>query len=403
MEPPKGTLMNPGEIRRTARRLVFAGACVLCTAPACAQPRSASPPRDSAPGIRLTRVATGLESPVHLTSPPGDGRLFVVEQPGRIRIVADGNLLPAPFLDITGRVSFGGERGLLSMAFHPQYASNGFFYVNYTDRKGDTRVERYRCGADASRADAASARLVLTVEQPYANHNGGHILFGPDGMLWIGMGDGGSANDPHGHGQNAQTLLGDMLRIDVDRGEPYAIPPDNPFARSRAGRPEIWATGLRNPWRFWIDAPSKLLYIADVGQNRWEEIDVVPYDRPGLNFGWNLMEGKHPLRGRAPDDRFTPPVVEYSHGDGCSITGGVVYRGRRIPALRGHYLYSDYCNGWLRSFHYDGNAVHDAREWPRIHVPGATSFGVDSAGEAYVLVQGGDVFRIEPAAASPSR
>ena len=395
--------MSEGLIRRTARRLMFAAAFVLCTVPACAQPRSASPPRDSAPGIRLTRVVTGLESPVYLTAPAGDGRLFVVEQRGRIRIVEGGKLVTAPFLDITGRVSFGGERGLLSMAFHPQYASNGLFYVNYTDRAGDTRVERYHVSADAARADVRSARLVITIEQPYSNHNGGHILFGPDGMLWIGMGDGGSANDPQSHGQNPQTLLGDLLRIDVDRGDPYGIPEGNPFARSRAGRPEIWAPGLRNPWRFWIDPPSRLLYIADVGQNRWEEINAAPYDRPGLNYGWNVMEGKHPLRGGAEEGRFTPPVVEYSHGDGCSITGGVVYRGRRIPALRGHYLYSDYCSGWLRSFRYDGTAVHDAREWPRIHVPGATSFGVDSAGEVYVMGQGGDVFRIEPAAPGAAR
>lgn len=389
----------PLGMRRSARALVFAAACVLLTAPACAQPQgSASGRGGAAPAIRLAPVVSGLESPVHLTAPAGDPRLFLVEQPGRIRIVANGRLLAAPFLDLTDRVGYGGERGLLSMAFHPGYRRNGFFYVNYTDRRGTTRVERYRVSADSSKADAGSARLVISIEQPYSNHNGGHILFGPDGMLWIGMGDGGSANDPQGHGQNPQTLLGDLLRIDVDRGDPYAIPPDNPFARSRGGRPEIWATGLRNPWRIWMDAASKLLYIADVGQNRWEEIHVVRYDRPGLNFGWNLMEGKHPLRGRVEDTRFTPPLVEYSHGEGCSITGGVVYRGRRLPALRGHYLYADYCNGWIRSFRTDGETVEDAREWPRIHVPGATSFGVDDAGEAYVMVQSGTVYRIEPAA-----
>lgn len=376
-------------------------ACAL-GASACAAPADA--PGARPPGLRLTRIAGGLESPVHLTTAPGEPRLFVVEQRGRIRIIERGRLLETPFLDLTTRVGYGGERGLLSVAFHPAYARNGFFFVNYTDRDGDTRVERYRVSRDSSRADPATAKLILAIEQPYSNHNGGHLLFGPDGMLWIGMGDGGSANDPQGNGQNPQTLLGDLLRIDVDRGDPYAIPEDNPFARSNAGRPEIWATGLRNPWRFWMDARSQLLYIADVGQNRWEEINVALLDRPGLNYGWNVMEGRHPLRGRGEQSGFTAPLLEYSHDDGCSVTGGVVYRGRRIPALLGHYLYSDYCRGWLRSFRVVNDAARgltatDQREWPVGDLSGATSFGVDADGEVYVLVHSGTVYRLDPAAA----
>jgi glucose/arabinose dehydrogenase len=347
-----------------------------------------------ATGLRLERVADGLESPVHLTSPPGDPRLFVVEQRGRIRIIARGRLLPRPFLDLTDRVGYGGERGLLSVAFHRDYATNGLLFVNYTDRAGDTRVERYRVTANPDRADSTSGVLLLRVVQPFANHNGGHILFGPDRMLWIGMGDGGSAGDPMGHGQNPQTLLGAILRIDVDHGTPYAIPRDNPFADGRRGRPEIWAIGVRNPGRMWIDDSTRALYVADVGQNQWEELDVVPLARGGLNFGWNLMEGNHRYRGFDRPDGLVAPLLEYSHRDGCSVTGGLVYRGRRVPALRGAYLFSDYCRGWLRSFRVENGRAVDLREWKVPSLAGATSFGRDADGEAYVLVQSGVVWRI---------
>lgn len=349
--------------------------------------------------VRLAQVAAGLESPVHLTAPPGDPRLFVVEQPGRIRIIEDGELLPTPFLDIASKVGSGGERGLLSVAFHPDYASNGRFYVNYTDRSGDTRIERYTVSAaDPNRADAASAKLILTVAQPFSNHNGGLLLFGPDGMLYIGMGDGGSGGDPQGHGQNKATLLGALLRIDVDGGDPYAIPPDNPYVGETGARGEIWAIGLRNPWRFAFDPPANRLYVADVGQNRYEEVNVVAADAPGLNYGWNIMEGAHCYPGGSCNTSgLVVPALEYTHDDGCSITGGFVYRGAAIPSLVGHYLYADYCAGWIRSFRYDGAAAADRRELIAGGAGNILSFGQDAAGELYVLSSNGRVYRIEPA------
>lgn len=354
-----------------------------------------NPPTDP---YRLALVASGLESPVHLAAPPGDPRIFVVERRGRIRIIKDGKLRAEPFLDITSRVGSGGsEQGLLSVAFHPDFATNRYFFVNYTDRNGDTRVERYTVGPDPDRADPASAKLILTIDQPFSNHNGGLIVFGPDGMLYIGMGDGGSGGDPLGHGQNLGTLLGALLRIDVDRGDPYTIPPDNPFAGRADARGEIWAYGLRNPWRFAFDRTAGLLYIADVGQNRWEEINVAPASAGGLNYGWNLTEGNHCFPSD-PCDRtgLTPPVLEYSHDEGCSVTGGHVYRGRAIPELAGHYFYADYCRGWIRSFRYTSEGVRDQRTWSIGNVGLITSFGEDSAGELYVLSQDGRVFRLQP-------
>ncbi|HET6229569.1 MAG TPA: PQQ-dependent sugar dehydrogenase [Longimicrobiaceae bacterium] len=350
-------------------------------------------------GLRLVGVASGLESPLYLTAPAGDARLFVVEQPGRIRIVENGALLPTPFLDITDRVSSGGERGLLSVAFHPRYASNGLLYVDYTDRNGDTRVERYHVSADRNRADPASAQLVLAVAQPFANHNGGLVAFGPDGMLYVGMGDGGSGGDPQRNGQNPAALLGKLLRLDVDAAQPYAIPTGNPFAGQPGRRGEIWATGMRNPWRFSWDRSTGLLYVADVGQNAWEEVDVVPAAAAGLNYGWNTMEATHcfqPSSGCSTAG-LTLPVLEYGHADGCSVTGGYVYRGAAMPSLRGTYFYADYCGGWVRSFRFTAGAVTEGRTW-ELGQPGSIlSFGEDAAGELYVLSAQGKVFRLAPA------
>jgi glucose/arabinose dehydrogenase len=375
-------------------------AALLVAGLACAQRGDGEP---ETRGLTLTRVATGLESPVHVAAPSGDPRLFVVEQPGRIRIVKDGQLLKRPFLDIRDRVRSGGERGLLSVAFHPDYARNGRLFVNYTDRSGDTRVERYQVSANPDRADPASGQLVLKVDQPYPNHNGGHILFAPDGMLWIGMGDGGAGGDPHNHAQNRSVLLGKMLRIDVDRGSPYAIPPDNPFADGRGGRPEIWAWGVRNPWRFAFDRPEKRLYIADVGQNQWEEINVVPADAPGLDYGWRRREGSHPYEADGDTTRGVMPVLEYSRRDGCSITGGHVYRGRALPELVGHYFYADYCQGWIRSFRLANGSASERREWRLPGVGSISSFGEDARGELYVVAHSGSVYRLERAPASSSR
>ncbi len=346
--------------------------------------------------LAVQEVASGLGSPVHLTAPAGDGRLFVVEQAGRIRIVRGGELLATPFLDIDSIVQGGAERGLLSMAFHPQYATNGFFYVNYSDNSGDTRVVRYSVTADPNVADPGSAKILLTIEQPFPNHNGGQLAFGPDGMLYIGMGDGGSGGDPLGSGQDLGTLLGALLRIDVDGGDPYAVPPDNPFVGVGSARDEIWAFGLRNPWRFSFDPPSGLIFIADVGQNAWEEVSVAPANSAARNYGWNVMEGLHCFGAATCDQTgLTLPAVEYANGSiGCSVIGGFVYRGSAIPETVGHYFYSDYCSGWLRSFRYVQGSATDEREWEVGSVGGVLSFGVDAQGELYILSQSGRVYRL---------
>lgn len=373
-------------------RMAPALAVLACVAlvPHCAEPAAPAP----AAQLALEPVASGLADPLYLTAPPSDPRLFIVEQAGRIRIVAGGGLLSTPFLDIVDRVTSGGERGLLSVAFHPGYAANGLFYVNYTDLNGDTRVERYQVSGDPNVADPTSAKLMLAVAQPYPNHNGGHILFGPDGMLYIGMGDGGSGGDPHGYGQSLTTLLGKLLRIDVDGGD-YAIPPDNPFVGAAGTRGEIWAYGLRNPWRIAFDRAAGLLYVADVGQNLWEEVSVVPASRGGLNYGWNIMEGAHCYTNPGClSGGLVVPALEYGHADGCSITGGVVYRGSRSPALAGHYFYSDYCQGWLKSFTYAGGRVAGRRTWDVAGLGNVLSFGEDAAGDVYVLSANGNVWRI---------
>ncbi|MGI9077461.1 MAG: PQQ-dependent sugar dehydrogenase, partial [Gemmatimonadaceae bacterium] len=314
--------------------------------------------------LALDTVARGLSNPLYLTAPAGDSRLFIVEQHGLILVVENGSVIPTPFLDIASRITSGGERGLLSLAFHPRYASNGFFYVNFTDSNGDTRVERYRVSGNRNSADPSSAKLIITIGQPYSNHNGGLVMFGPDGMLYIGMGDGGSGGDPHGHGQNLQSLLGKILRLNVDGGDPYAIPVDNPYAQG-GGRPEIWATGMRNPWRFSFDPRGRFLYVADVGQNQWEEINAMPTQSAGLNYGWNIAEGNHCYASPSCDlNGLVRPVLEYGRDQGCSVTGGFVYSGARMPALAGTYFYSDYCSGWLRSFRLVNGAATELREWP---------------------------------------
>ena len=354
---------------------------------------SAASPEQPGGTIRLEQVDGRFRNPVYLASPPGDSRLFIVEQAGRIRIVKNGQALSEPFLDIADRVRSGGEQGLLSVAFHPDYRTNGYFYVNFTDRSGDTRVERFKVSANPDVADPASSKLVIGIDQPYANHNGGLVMFGPDGMLYVGMGDGGSGGDPHGNGQNRNALLGKILRLDVS-SEPYGIPVGNPRT---GGRAEIWATGMRNPWRFAFDRQAGLLYVADVGQNEIEEIDVESATEPGLNYGWNIMEGDHCYRSSSCDrEGLVMPKVTYNHSGGaCSVTGGFVYRGRRIPSLVGTYFYSDYCAGWLKSFRMVNGAVTDRREWKTSESLGhVVSFGEDAFGELYILTEGGKVLRI---------
>ena len=344
--------------------------------------------------LALTEVASGLSSPVYLTSPPGDSRLFVVEQPGRIRVIQNGQLLATPFLDITSRVLAGGERGMLSVAFHPQFSSTGFFYVYFTGPSGEIRIERFTASPNANQASASTAKVILTVAHPLSNHNGGLAMFGPDGMLYLGLGDGGGGGDPNGNGQNQATLLGKLLRIDVSTGDPYSIPSGNPFAGRTDARPEIWAMGLRNPWRFAFDRGSGNLYLADVGQGATEEVNVVTTTRAGVNYGWNVLEGSSCYAASSCSKQgFELPVLEYGHENGqCSVTGGFVYRGSAMPELRGTYLYADYCAGWVRSFVYTGTAT-DKREWDLGSVGSVTSFGEDAAGELYLTSGNGRVYR----------
>ena len=344
-------------------------------------------------------VASGLESPIGIANPgDGSGQLFILEQPGRIRILQDGKLLPEVFLDIVDRVGCCGERGLLGLAFHPRYAENGYFYVNYTDISGDTLISRFQAAADnPNRALADSEKPLLYIPQPYPNHNGGAVFFGPDGYLYLGMGDGGSAGDPHGNGQSVTTLLGKILRIDVDGGEPYAIPPDNPFIAG-GGASEIYAYGLRNPWRIAFDRLTGDLYIADVGQNAWEEVNFLPAGSPGgVNFGWNYREGLHAFNGEpAPGLLLLDPVAEYSHNDGCSVTGGTIYRGGQLPGWQGVYLFGDYCSGklWGLLRTPDG-AWHQSLLYETgLNI---TSFGEDEAGEVYLSDYSGTVYRLSPA------
>lgn len=353
------------------------------------------------PVIALERAAQGLKKPTHITGMSGDERLFVTEQEGRVRIVKAKVLLDAPFLDIASRVSCCGERGLLSIAFPPGYEKKKYFYVNYTDKNGNTVVTRYRTSANPDVADPKSEEVLLRVDQPYANHNGGQLAFGPDGFLYIGIGDGGSGGDPHGYAQKGNTLLGKILRIDVESGKtPYTVPQANPFTAMKNYRPEIWALGLRNPWRFSFDRTTGDLFIADVGQNRYEEIDFQPASgKGGENYGWNVMEGNHCYTEKACDRTgLTMPVVEYGHSDGCSVTGGYVYRGKEYPALEGIYFYGDFCSGriWGLSKKKDG--------WENsmlVHTDHSIStFGEDGKGSIYAAdYKKGEVYEVVPRSA----
>jgi len=346
-----------------------------------------APPAELSARLRLETVVSGLDRPVALVAVPGDARrrLWVVEQAGRIRVVEGGTLTSAVVLDLRRQVSRdGNEQGLLGLAFHPRFPATAKVYVNYTDRRGDTRVVEYQVAGDT--VDATSARELLFVDQPYANHNGGHVAFGPDGKLWVGLGDGGAAGDPKRAGQDDRQLLAKMIRLDVDAARPAA---------------EVVAKGLRNPWRYAFDPATGDLYIGDVGQNEWEEVDVVPADRlTGHNFGWNVAEARHCFDRRSCDVAgFTPPVVEYGRDAGCSITGGVVYRGRAIPELVGAYFYADYCTAIIRSFRWRPDGIRQHWEWkpaldPDSRLGQISSFGTDHDGELYLLSLGGDVYRL---------
>jgi glucose/arabinose dehydrogenase len=343
------------------------------------------------PGLTLKLnpfVTSGLTSPVFLAQPLNDGRIFVVEQAGQIRVIRNGVLQATPFLDISSRVLSGGERGLLSVVFHPQYATNHYFYVYFTTQaNGDIRIERFTTTSNPEIADPSTSKLIITApHSTYANHNGGLLAFGPDGMLYAGLGDGGGGGDPLGNGQNFNSLLGSLLRLDVDRGDPYAIPANNPYVAQANHLGEIWAKGLRNPWRYAFDAPTSLLYIADVGQNLHEEVDVVATSRAGVNYGWNVMEGASCYNASTcTQTGFELPVLNYGHTSGaCSIIGGYVYRGTAVAGLQGNYFYSDYCAGFLKSFRYQNGVAVDQTDWG-LSTSAVTSFGVDFGGELYML------------------
>lgn len=295
-------------------------------------------------------------------------------------------------------VTYLNEQGLLGLAFDPDYETTGHFWVYYTDRAaGATVLRRYRVSANPDIADPASGLEVLRIEQPTSSHNGGQLEFGPDGLLYIGVGDGGEFEDPNGHAQNPATLLGSLLRIDVRGSESYAIPPDNPYAAGNGGRPEVWAYGLRNPWRFAIDDVDGLLFVADVGQNEWEEINIVPAGSAPINYGWNIMEGSRCFgTDTCETDGLTEPVYTYSHAEGCSVIGGYVYRGSALTGLRGHYFFGDYCQGWVRSLHVASDGLADVHDWNVGFIGHILGFGQDAAGELYVLTTTGSVYRIEP-------
>jgi hypothetical protein len=346
----------------------------------------------------LDPVATGLSSPVFLTAPPGDERRFVVEQTGAIQILdIDGTVESTPFLDLSDRITTAGnEQGLLGLAFHPDYGTNGRFFVSYTASDGDSRIEEYGADPGADQAGSEPVQLILEVEQPQSNHNGGHLAFGPDGMLYIGLGDGGGAFDPDGNAQDSTTLLGSILRIDVDGGSPYAIPPDNPFVGDAGARDEIWHYGLRNPWRFSFDTDLDFLFIGDVGQDTWEEINIARIGSGGRNFGWAVMEGQACVEDGCDAQAYTLPALQYDHGFGCSVVGGYVYRGPSAPGLAGLYLFSDFCEGWVRVVAIQGGTISFTQEVNLEPVGQVTSFGEDASGEVYVLTRDGGVYRIVP-------
>ncbi len=347
-------------------------------------------------GVRLEKLGD-FEAPLYVTQPPDSEDLYVVEQGGTVRIVRDGETLSKPFLDITDQVTANGEQGLLSIAFAPDYPDSHLVYAYYTDLDQNQRVVEFRA-PDGDAVDPDSERLVLEMDDFAGNHNGGLLLFGPDGHLYIGTGDGGIADDPKRNGQDLSSLLGKILRIDPQRNgdRAYSVPPDNPFVDREGARPEVYAYGLRNPWRFSFDRENDQLTIGDVGQNEWEEIDIVPAgEGAGANFGWSAFEADQ----RFNDDQTAPdavfPVLAYSHDDGCSVTGGLVVRDRQLRSLYGRYLYGDYCAGELRSFIPESKGAADDRALG-LEVPQLSSFGEDLAGHVYATSLDGPVYRLAP-------
>ena len=359
-----------------------------------------TPPPPPPPGSdtpALQQIVSGLKFPTGLVSPPGDTRLFVLLKAGPIRIIRDGVLLPTPFLELTAKVSStAGEQGLLGLAFSPDYATSGRFFVHYNDHFNTNRVSSYRVSADPDQGNPSSEAQVLAFPQPGVAHNGGQLAFGPDGMLYVGLGDGDDADQ--GRGQSLADPFANIMRIDVST-QPYTVPVDNPFVSTADARPEIWSYGFRNPWRFSFDRATGDLYIGDVGESKWEEVNYASASSgagKGVNFGWDEMEGLHCFKLRDCNQTgFTLPVLEFSHDEGCAVVSGYVYRGPAMPSLQGTYFYADYCVGWVRSFRIQGGVATEQKEWPELKPGGQiTSFGEDSAGELYIVTQQGGVYKI---------
>ncbi len=367
-------------------------------APAATEAGTALPPIKR---YRFEAVVEGLQQPTAVVSPPGDDRLFVTERIGRVKVVApDGTVLPESFLNITDRVLANGiEQGLLGLAFHPDYAANGRFFVYYTNKDAKRTLAEYRVStASKDQADHSSERILFTRSQPEGStdirHYGGGLNFGPDGYLWVSVGDGADSRD---QGQDPNTIFGTLLRLDVDSGDPYGTPGDNPFVNG-GGTPEVWAYGLRNPWRFTIDQPTRLIYIGDVGQGAREEINVLSIDDDaGANLGWANVEGTMCFFEKDCDPAaYHLPTIEYDHDAGCSVTGGVVYRGSAIPELDGHYFYGDWCKGWIKSFLYVDGVPTEERDWADVYDPTnqPNGFGNDANGEVYVATFGGSILKL---------
>jgi glucose/arabinose dehydrogenase len=386
---------------------IGAASAGLPASPVGSQPGSTVSPLDSGPDrLRLELLADGLHDPIGLTSAgDGSGRLFVNERDGVVRVIGpDGRLQEHPFVDLSDRIEAGGERGFLGLAFHPDFATNRRLFVHYS-RAGDgsTVVSELTASADLQTADPGSERVLFTVPDPFVNHNGGQLAFGPDGYLYIGLGDGGGGGDPLQNAQNPDVLLGKILRIDVDASgrdlgrRDYGSPADNPFGSGGShpggGRPEIWAVGLRNPWRFSFDPDGGDLYIGDVGQGSWEEIDRQPADSAGgENYGWNVMEGRHCYRSDCDQTGYVKPIAEYSHDLGCSVTGGYVYRGMAQPDLQGVYVFGDFCSGIMFTLQVDEGTIDPKRVLDS--GLGISSFGTDEAGEIYLVDIRGAVYHV---------
>ena len=384
--------------RRIARTAVARAVAIVALIAGCGDwPAQVTP---SFRVLGMTVVADNLDNPLFVTAPVGDPRLFIVEREGRIRVVENGQLLATPFLDLTTDVStFGNERGMLGLAFHPDFAANRRFFVTFTGNDGGIHLEEFTAQAAAPNlADLSARKVLLNIPTPGVQHYGGMMQFAPDGELLVSIGEGGYFSEPGGEAQNPGSLLGKLLRLNVDAGDPYSVPADNPYIDVEGWRPEIWAMGLRNPWRFSVDAATRTLYLADVGDNLWEELNIIPLDAPAVNYGWNYFEGPNCqfTLELCASGEFHAPELDYPHQPPCaSITGGLVYRGTATPEHTGRYFYADYCLGWIRSLRYVAGSISEEIDWaPSIPAENIASFGEDGFGELYAVSLNGRVYRI---------